>query len=206
MTQRKSITYAEVKPGNVLLVECFGRIAERQVAVCIREGSYVVLVFHHLLSQFRFYAESKVELVYSVLCSSCGQPNEFMWACTRPVEKFLRVKIEDLKPGDSVCRSNEIDPKPGSYATVVSVQRINSYTKEPTDNVFINTFRVTIAIHRAKRPDREKYFDVHWNSTIRRATSAPCAIPVCENCAQDPADGHKWCPRHWSIRTLEVAA
>ena len=132
-----------------------------------------------------------------IACSSCGQPAE--WVCTHLVEKYIRIFVLDLKVGDRVCRNDETSPKPNSTAEIVSVEHKDGERH----------YRVTIAISRkhSAMPLRFKTFDSLPLATMRAAAEVSCAQPLCDNCAQDPADDHRrYCPDHWVIRMLESAA
>lgn len=130
-----------------------------------------------------------------ILCSYCRiRPGE--WCCTRLTEKYIVTFVHDLKPGDLVCRTAEIHPRAGSYATVTRCV--------PNSTPITWFWTVTISIHRQKLPDRTKTFEVRADSRMRRATMLRCQAPICDVCAQDPGEPHRYCPEHW-IR-LESAA
>ena len=127
-----------------------------------------------------------------MICSTCGAPAE--WGCTREVERYVPTRVRDLRLGAHVCRNDELRPKNNSFATVVMVERGTIL------------YRVHIAIHRPGRPDRRKDFLAPPENLMRRAAMVPCGALLCENCAQNPGDPHRYCPEHWTIRSLERAA
>lgn len=136
------------------------------------------------------------------LCQHCQQRSA-QWACTRQVERYGRAYMLDLVPGDRICRTNE-DPRSGVYATVVSVLLQPGSRSEP--NPAKHVFDLTMLIQRTGRPDRTKVVSGLPLSTVRRASNVPCGVSLCDLCAQDPGDPHRYCPEHWTIRTLEMAA
>jgi hypothetical protein len=127
-------------------------------------------------------------------CSSCGEPAE--WACTAPSERYFVTAVSKINAGDRICRMNELEPKRGSHAIVVEVRGRNS----GWDKLYI-----TITIYRADKPDRQKSFYCSPQARYRVAKAASCGRPLCENCAQQPGDPHRYCPEHWLGR-MEVAA
>lgn len=129
-------------------------------------------------------------------CVGCGSPAEL--SCTHSINRYVRVYIKDLRQGERVCRHFELAPKPGSYAVVSSVRR-KPATYE--SQVLI----VEIVIHRAGKPPRQKQLEGLPMGVIRAERAEVCQALVCENCAQDPGDETRYCPDHWTIRTLSTS-
>lgn len=206
----KLTTYSQINIGDVILFEVNGVKAERRVACIHREGSQIRLAFKGLLAQFRVYSEWRCELVPFtwppipkpapvVMCAHC-QERRAEWACTRLEEKYVLCPAIQMKVGDRICRMIEWHPKPNSFAVIQDIQP----ERHPTN--YRSCLRVTILIKRMGRADREKTFVCVTEAKYRRAITAPCGVPLCENCAQDPGEPHRYCPEHWTCRTLEAAA
>lgn len=127
-----------------------------------------------------------------VVCH-CGEPAE--WSCTRGILWYVRVYVKDLRPDDSICRFNEPAPKRGTSATVDSLVPIGH----------LGRLRLTFTIYRQGKPPSTRTYDCEPDAVIRSMRPATCGVPVCENCAQDPGEPHKYCPAHW-IRVESIAA
>ncbi len=191
-------TFADLKSGDVIRFEVDGVNAERRVALLHREGSYIRLAFDGLLAQFRVYSGWNVEFIRPamppvLMCAHCRE-HAAEWACTRTVERYVRVNVKDLHTGDRLCRTTESEPKTGTHATVDKVESINGY------------IRYSIAIHRRTVGPRQKTIEATPYATTKRATMVPCGSLICDNCAQDPGEPHRYCTEHWTCRTLEAAA
>ena len=121
----------------------------------------------------------------AVKCQFCDRPAE--WACTRPVEKYVRVTVARLRIGDLVCRVNEWAPKRGCHAEVIRIEEI----------VRVGLVEVEIAIHRETQTIRLRSFRALPSQEMRSARPAPCGVRICDVCAQDLGEPHRYCPEHW---------
>lgn len=115
-------------------------------------------------------------------------------SCTKPTLQFVFCAAYDVRFGDRVCRANEDGPKNGVRALVANI--------EITAPGF---FDFTLAISRAGAETRMKRVRFRDGSTLRRAVMAPCGRALCDQCAQDPGEPHRYCPDHWLGRQLEAA-
>ena len=54
-------------------------------------------------------------------------------------------------------------------------------------------------LHQPRTPGtiRSKTFEADPYANVKRATMVPCGAILCEECAQDPGEPHRYCPDHW---------
>lgn len=129
-----------------------------------------------------------------MLACHCGAPAE--WSCTRSARRYVRVRVEELQTGDAICRWSESGPRKGTYAIVDAINVIGH----------LGRLRLTFTIYREGKQPSVRTYDCEPESVIRAQRTDICGAAVCENCAQDPGEPHKYCPEHWLIRMFEVAA
>lgn len=142
-------------------------------------------------------------------CAFCGSPAEH--TCTRGAERYFQVRVGEIASGDRICRMNELAPKAGSHAVVESIEKRGRWGSVDRDGKQRTIFwpgahyLITITIYRAGKKPRQKSFEANPQERYRKAMPDLCGAPICDNCAQDPSDEHKYCPAHWT-RVESVAA
>lgn len=133
---------------------------------------------------------------------TCGEPAPFR--CTWKLLKYIYVPVTELVAGDRICRSTESGPRPGSLAIVDEVRDFDLFSQGR------HRFEITLRIKREGRADRLKVIEGHthgngYTDGFKHLALAPCDAAVCEICAQDPGEPQKYCPAHWTIRTMAPA-
>lgn len=215
MKIQRRITFADVKAGDTILLECdkdgkkgLNVPRARELHVCVRfaQPQEVTLVFSGLMDQFVFWPGNTCKRVEEYICSSCQSPDRPAdLICTKPVWRYVLCRTSDLKQGDRTCRIGETAPKPRAACFVEEIQACG---QQFHDGQWVKElFQITLRISRVGKVDRTKTIFRLPHSQLRRAQEVACGAVICDCCAQDPGDDKsRWCPDHWSIRSLEMAS
>lgn len=118
------------------------------------------------------------------LCAFCKQPS--IGACSWPVQRFVVDELENVHPGDTICRFKEDPSRRRGTARVATIEQSLG-----------GLLRVTLTILRIDGKRSQKVFEANPFARVRVLRTVPCGAEACENDVRDVGD-RLYCRDHWT--------